>query len=64
MSLLEQDTTRKEQVNKALLEQEKDLEFEAGGNKKYEIKAIIDNTVYGQLANDSDQMLGLYYLVL
>ncbi len=34
--------------NKALLESEKELEFKAEGNKEYEIKAIIDNAVYGQ----------------
>ncbi len=61
--LLEQDTTRKGQVdNKALLEVEKELEFEAGGNKKYEVEAIIDSAVYGQQANN--QILGLYYLIL
>ncbi len=50
MSLLEQDTTRKERVDKALPEPEK--EFEAGDNKEYEVKAIIDSAVYGQQAND------------
>ncbi len=47
--------------NKALPESEKKLGFEAGGNKEYEVKAIIDNVVYGQCANN--QMLGLHYLV-
>ena len=37
MSLLQQDIIRKKQVDKALPEPEKELEFEAGGNKKYEI---------------------------
>ncbi len=47
VSLLEQDTTKNEQVdNKALLEPEKELEFEAGGDKEYEVKAIIDSIVY------------------
>ncbi len=59
MSLLEQDTTRKRRVDKALPESEK--EFEAGVNKEYEVKAIIDSAVYGQQANN--QMSGLYYLV-
>ncbi len=64
MSLLEKDTTRKGRVdNKALSEPEKELEFEAGGDKKYEVKAIIDSAVYGQQAN-SNQMPSLYYLVL
>ncbi len=48
--------------NKALPEPEKEVVFEAENNKEYEVEAIIDNTVYGQQAND--QMLGLYYLVL
>ncbi len=48
MSLLEQDTTRKGRVDKALLEPKKELEFEAGGNKKYKVKAIIDSAMYGQ----------------
>ncbi len=61
VSLLEQDTTRKGRVdNKALPEPEK--EFEARGDKDYEVEAIINSTVYGQQAN-SNQMPGLYYLV-
>ena len=39
---------RKKQVDKALPEPEKNLEFEAGGNKKYKVKVIIDNTIYGK----------------
>ncbi len=34
--------------NKALPEPEKELEFEAGGNKEYEVEAIIDSAVYNQ----------------
>ncbi len=53
VSLLEHDTTRKGRVdNKTLPEPEKELEFDAGNNKEYEVKAIIDNAVYGQQAND------------
>ena len=48
--------------NKALPKPEKELEFEAGDNKEYEVEAIIDSAVYGQQANN-DQMPGLYYLV-
>ncbi len=63
MLLLEQDTTRKEQVdNKALSESEKKLEFETRGNKEYKVKAIINSAVYGQQANN--QIPGLYYLIL
>ncbi len=47
VSLLEQNTTRRGRVNKALSNPEKDLEFEVGGNKEYEIETIIDSTVYG-----------------
>ncbi len=61
MSLLEQDTTRKGRVDKVLPEPEKEVKFEAGDNKEYEVEAIIDNAVYGQQA--IDQMPGLYYLV-
>ena len=46
---LEQDTTKKRQVdNKTLLEPEKNMEFEVGGNKEYEIEAIIDSVMYSQ----------------
>ncbi len=62
MSLLEQDTSRKGRVDKALPEPEKEVEFETGDNKEYEVEAIIDSAVYNQQAND--QMPGLYYLIL
>ena len=29
------------------------MEFEIGDDKEYEIKAIIDNVVYGQQANNN-----------
>ena len=45
MLLLKQDTIRTRQVDQALLEPEK---FEAGDNKEYEVKVIIDSMVYGQ----------------
>ncbi len=59
--LLEQDITRKGRVDKALPEPEKELEFEARGNKEYKVKAIIDSAMYGQQSNN--QMPGLYYLI-
>ena len=62
--LLEQDITKKGQVDKTLSESKKDLELEARGNKEYKVKTIIDSIIYGQQANNSDQMLGLFYLVL
>ena len=48
MSLPEQGTTSNKWVDKALPEPEKKLEFKAGGNKEYEIEAIINSMVYGQ----------------
>ena len=45
VSLLEQDITKKRRVDKALPEPKKELEFEAGDNKKYEVGAIIDSAV-------------------
>ncbi len=62
--LLEQDTTRKGRVdNNALSKPEKELEFEARGDKEYEVETIIGSAVYRQQANNN-QMPGLYYLVL
>ncbi len=60
--MLEQDTTRKGRVDKALPEPENEYKFEAGDNKEYEVEAIIDSAVYGKQVND--QMPGFYYLVL
>ncbi len=51
-------------MNYALAEPEKDFEFKVRSNKKYEVKAIIDNAVYGQQTNSSNQILGFYYFVL
>ena len=48
MSLLEPDITKRKQVDKALPEPEKELEFETGDNKEYEVEAIIDSAVYSQ----------------
>ncbi len=49
VSLLEKDIIWKGRVdNKALPEPEKDLEFEAGSSKEYEVKAIIDSAMYSQ----------------
>ena len=55
MSLIEQDITRKRQVNEKLPEPDK---FEAGDNKEYEVEAIIDSAVYGPEAEN--QPPGLY----
>ncbi len=59
MSLLEQDTIRKGQVDKAMSQ----LEFKGdGGNgEEYEVEAIRDSAVY---TRESEGYLpGLYYLV-
>ena len=48
------------QANQALPKLEK--EFEVGDNKKYKVKAIVNNTVYGHKAKN--HLLGLYYLIL
>ena len=45
MLLLEQDITWKKQVNEKIL-LEPEIKFEAGDNKKYEVKAIINSAVY------------------
>ena len=47
MSLLKQDTTRKERVDKRV----KELELEADNRKKYKVEAIWDSAVY---ANKSE----------
>ena len=45
MSLLEQETIRKNRVDKALPEPKKDLMFQTGDNKEYEVKPIINSTI-------------------
>ena len=57
MLLLEQDTTKKEQVDKKITE----LEFETSNSKKYKMEAIWNSTVYTNKAES--HLLGLYYLV-
>ena len=58
LSLLEQDTTKKEQVDKRV----KKLKLEAGDSKEYKVEAIWDSTVYASKL-ESDQLPDLYYLV-
>ena len=58
VSLLEQDTTWKERVDKRV----KKLELEAGNSKEYEVEAIWDSVVYASKL-ESGQLPGLYYLV-
>ena len=59
VSLLEQDITRRGQINKLFPEPEP--EFDVGNNKEYEVEAIIDSAVYAKEAKR--HLLGLYYLV-
>ena len=58
MSLLEQDTTRKERVDKNT------TKLDAGDNKgsEYKMEAICNNAVYAK-ESKSGHLLGLYYLV-
>ena len=57
VSLLEQDTTRKEQVDKNVTK----LEFDAGDSKEYKMEAIRDSAVY-TMELKLDHLPGLYYL--
>ena len=59
MSLLEQDITRKERINKLFSEPE--LEFDTGNKKKYKVKAIKNSAIYAKKAEG--HLPGLYYLV-
>ena len=56
--LLEQDTTKKGQVNNTQL----DFEFKAGNGDKYKVDGIWNSAVYAK--KSAKQLLGLYYLVL
>ena len=58
ISLLEQDTTRKERVD----ERVKELELEAGDSEEYKIEAIWDSAIYASKL-ESGQLSGLYYKV-
>ena len=58
VSLLEQDTTRKGQVEDNMTQ----LEFEAGNNAKYKVEAIWDSAVYAK-ESEAEHLPGLYYLI-
>ncbi len=61
MSLLEQDTTKKGQVDETTSR----LEFKNNGDsKEYEIKAICNSAIYAKESDSEYHLLGLYYLVL
>ena len=57
VSLLEQDTTKKERVDEKVTE----LDFEAGNSKVYKVEAIRDSAVYARELEG--HLPGLYYLV-
>ena len=57
MSLLEQDITKKERVDKQV------TELEAGHSEEYEVETIRDSIVYASEL-ESGQLPGLYYLVV
>ena len=57
MSLLKQDTTRKEQVDENVTKSK----FDAGDNKEYEVEAIKDNGVY--VKELEGHLVDHYYLV-
>ena len=57
VSLLEQDTIRKELVDKKVRE----LEFESGNSKEYKVEAIQDSAVYARELKS--HLPKLYYLV-
>ena len=58
VSLLEQDTTKKEWVNDMQL----NFEFEAGNDKEYKVDDIRDSAVYAR-ESAIGQLPGLYYLI-
>ena len=60
VSLLEQDTTRKERVDKTTSR----LKFKNEGNsKKYEVETICESEIYTKESDSGHHLLGLYYLV-
>lgn len=61
MSLLEQDITKKEQVD----EMTSQIEFDNGKGKsdEYKVEAICNSTVYAR-ESKRDHLQGLYYLIL
>ena len=58
ISLLGQDTTKKEWVDERVTE----LEFEAANSKEYKVEAIWDSAVYASEL-ELGQLPDLYYLV-
>lgn len=61
MSLLEQDTTRKGQINKELANFEPDSELDIRNDKDYEVESIRNSAVFAKEAQS--QLSDLYYLI-
>ena len=60
MSLLEQDITRKRQIDENVTEM---TELNAGNNSsEYKVESICDSAVHAK-KSESSHILGLYYLV-
>ena len=58
MSLLKQNTTRKERVDENVTK----LEFNAGDSEEYKVEAIWDSAVYA-IKSETGHLPSLYYLV-
>ena len=56
--VLEQNSTRKEELDKRVTE----LELKAGDSKEYKVEIICDSAVYAS-KSESGQLPGLYHLV-
>lgn len=62
MLFLEQDIIRKEQVDKKLKFEAKELDLEVNNNVEYEVKAICNSAIYIKKSKIS-QLLRFYYLI-
>lgn len=58
MFLLEQDITKKKQVDQDVIQ----LDFDIGKNEKYKIEVIWDSTVYAK-ESELRHLPGFYYLI-
>lgn len=59
LALLKQDISKKEQVEKAIIQ----LKVEADNNEKYKVKSIDENAVYTRKL-EGHHLAGFYYLIL
>ena len=58
MSLLEQNSTRKDRIDKIV----KELDFEASNCKKYRVEAIWDSAIYANKL-EIGHLQGVHYLI-